>query len=102
MPILVIIIMMSFSFYIFYKIKTVRTKRPAEKKWLSAKSSIALGLFVTLFGINQLFLYDTTTTYIVAAAFIIVGVLSIYGGIKAYKFFLPIAIKEAEEWNKQM
>lgn len=97
MPILVLLIVLSFVFYIFYKIKYVRSKRPAERKWLSAKSSIALGLFVALFGINQLFLFQTTVTYIVGAIFIVIGSLSIWGGIKAYKFYLPHAAKEAQE-----
>ena len=97
MPILVMLIVLSFVFYIFYKVKYVRSRRPAEKKWLSAKSSIALGLFVTLFGLNQLFLFQTTVTYIVGAVFIIIGLMSAYGGFKAYKFYLPHAAKEAEE-----
>jgi Ca2+/Na+ antiporter len=97
MPILVMLIVLSFAFYIFYKVKYVRSRRPAEKKWLSTKSSIALGLFVALFGLNQLFLFQTTVTYIVGAIFIIIGLMSVYGGIKAYKFYLPHAAKEAEE-----
>lgn len=97
MPIFVLLIVLSFVFYIFYKIKYVRSKRPAERKWLSAKSSIALGLFVGLFGLNQLFLFQTTITYIVAAIFIIIGSMSVWSGVKAYKFYLPLAAKEAKE-----
>ena len=97
MPILVLLIVLSFAFYIFYKVKYVRSRRPAEKKWLSAKSSIALGVFVALFGVNQLFLFQSTVTYIVAAIFIIVGSLSVWAGLKAYKFYLPLAAKEASE-----
>jgi amino acid transporter len=97
MPIFVLLIVLSFAFYIFYKIKYVRSKRPAERKWLSAKSSIALGLFVALFGINQLFLFQSTVTYIVGAIFIVIGLLSIWGGVKAYKFYLPHAAQEAQE-----
>ena len=97
MPIFVLLIVLSFVFYIFYKIKYVRSRRPAERKWLSAKSSIALGLFVALFGVNQLFLFQTTVTYIVGAIFIVIGSLSVWGGIKAYKFYLPHAAKEAQE-----
>ena len=96
MPLLVVLIVISFAFYLFYKIKYVRCNRPAEKKWLSSKSSIALGLFVSLFGINQLFLYHTTITYIVAAIFILIGGLSALSGVKAYKYYLPYAAKEAE------
>jgi hypothetical protein len=61
---------------------------------------MALGAFVAFFGLNQLFLYDTTTALIVGIIFILVGGLSIWGGIKAYKFYLPHAAKEAEEARK--
>ena len=101
MPILVLLIVLSFVFYIFYKVKYVRSRRPAEKKWLSAKSSIALGLFVALFGVNQLFLFQTTVTYIVAAIFIVIGSLSVWAGFKAYKFYLPHAAKEVADGTKQ-
>src|SRR3954453_6303806 len=97
MPILVVLIIFALVFYIFYKAKYFRTKLPAEKKWISAKSSIALGSFVTLFGLNQLFLFQSVVTYIVAAIFIILGLINILGGIKAYKYFLPIAAKEVQE-----
>jgi hypothetical protein len=97
MPILVVLIIFALVFYIFYKAKYFRTKLPAEKKWISAKSSIALGSFVALFGLNQLFLFQSVVTYIVAAIFIILGLINILGGIKAYKYFLPIAAKEVQE-----
>jgi hypothetical protein len=100
MPLLVVLIVISFAFYLFYKIKYVRSNRPAERKWLSSKSSITLGLFVFLFGINQLFLYHTMTTYIVAAIFILIGGLSAFSGVKAYKHYRPYAAKEAESMNE--
>jgi len=97
MPLLVIFIVLSLSFYIYYKAKYFRTKLPAEKRWISAKSSIALGSFIAFFGVNQLFLFHTTVTYIVAGVFILLGVINIIGGIKAYKFFLPLVEKELQE-----
>ncbi|MDM5228876.1 YtpI family protein [Cytobacillus sp. NJ13] len=100
MPIFVILIIVSFSFYIFYKVKFFRSKQPAERQWISAKSRIALGSFVAIFGLNQLFLYNTTTALIVGIVFILIGGLSIWGGIKAYKFYMPHAAKEAEEARK--
>ena len=100
MPLLVIFIMISLAFYIFYKTKYFRSKLPIEKKWISSKSSISLGSFVTLFGINQLFLFQSTVTYIVAAAFIIIGLLSIFSGFKAYKYFLPLTLLETQETKK--
>lgn len=101
MPVLVFIFVISVAFYLFYKIKYVRSNRPVEKKWLSAKSSIALGLFVLFFGINQLFLYHTTLTYIIGAIFIVMGGLSSFSGIKAYKYYLPFAIEEAESYESK-
>ncbi|WP_409302145.1 YtpI family protein [Peribacillus sp. SCS-155] len=95
------LIIISLMFYIFYKVRYYRTRMPMERKWLSGKSSIALGLFVALFGINQLFLYQTTTTYLVSAIFIVFGGLSIWNGFKMYKFYLPHAIKEAEHAETQ-
>jgi hypothetical protein len=96
MPILVVLIIVSLVFYLFFKIKSVRTQLPMEKKWISGKSSIALGAFVVFFGMNQLFLFQSIVTYIVAAVFILIGGASLIGGYKIYKFYLPYAIEEAE------
>jgi O-antigen/teichoic acid export membrane protein len=98
MPVLVILITISFSFYLFYKIKYVRSKRPIERRWISSKSSIALGLFVGLFGLNQLFLNGNTITYIIAAIFILLGAFSAINGLKAYKHYLPLAADEAKNY----
>lgn len=99
MPILVILIVFSLAFYVFYKIKYVRSAKPGERRWISSKSSIALGLFVLTFGINQLYIYQSTVSYIIAAVFILLGAINIWSGIKAYKFYLPYAIEEAESKN---
>lgn len=99
MPILVFFIIISLVFYLFYKTKYIRSRRPAERHWLSAKSGIALGLFVSLFGINQLFLFHSTITYFIAVIFILLGGYNIYGGIRAYKFYLPHALQESKEWS---
>lgn len=100
MPVLVILLIFSFSFYIFFKIKYFRTKYPAEKKWISSKSSIALGLFVALFGLNQLFINHSTVAIIIGIIFILLGSFNVWGGVKAYKFYLPLAIEEAEQLKK--
>jgi amino acid transporter len=92
-------ITLAFTFYIFYKVKQVRSNRPMEKKWLSAKASMALGLFVALFGVNQLVLFPGTITYIVGALFILIGLGSCWAGFKLYKHVLPYAEREAKELN---
>lgn len=96
MPLLAVFIVISFALYLFYKIKYIRSNRPIEKKWISSKSSIALGLFVFLFGINQLFIYHTIITYFIASIFILIGGLSTWAGLKAYNYYLPYKVKEAE------
>lgn len=94
MIIFVFLIVISFSFFIYYKTKYFRTKLPMQRAHLTGKSSISLGLFVTLFGLNQLFLFQSTVTYIVAAIFIIIGGSSVLGGIKMYKYYAPLAKEE--------
>lgn len=102
MSVLVILIVILFAFYLFYKTKYFRSNRPVEKKWLSAKSSIALGLFVCFFGINHLiFISQSTVTYIVAAIFTIYGAFFSWVGFKKYKHYLPFAIEEAESYVRK-
>ena len=84
MPVFVILIVISLAFYLFYKVKSVRTQLPMEKKWISGKSLVALGAFVALFGINQLFLFQSTVTYIIAGIFILIGGTSLLGGYKMF------------------
>lgn len=97
MIVLVSLIVLSFLFYLFYKMKQYRSHLYAERKWLAAKANIALGFFIFLFGVNQLFIFNTTITYIIAAIFIALGCINIVGGYRLFKFYLPIAVKEADE-----
>ncbi|MED4016206.1 YtpI family protein [Sutcliffiella cohnii] len=99
--IFVFLIIVSFMFYFFYKTKYFRTKFPAEKKWLSAKSSIALGIFVTSFGFNTIINPLSTVAIVVGIIMIVVGAGSIWAGVKAYRFYLPFAREEAEKYANQ-
>ena len=72
-----------------------------EKKWLSAKASIALGLFVTLFGLNQMLLFPSTITYFIGGLFILIGLGSCWAGYKMYKHVLPYAEREAKELDNK-
>lgn len=97
MSVFVTLIVVLFALYLFYKTKYFRSKRPVEKKWLSSKSSIALGLFVCLFGMNHLlFISKSMASYVIAAIFIIYGGVFTWIGIKKYKHYLPFAMEEAE------
>ncbi|MFS0822419.1 YtpI family protein [Bacillus sp. 1P02SD] len=97
MKILVFFIIFALVFYFYYKTKYFRTRRPVEKQWLSAKSSMALGLFVGLFGLNAFFVHPSTISYVIGTILIIVGGGSTWAGFRAYKHYQPLVIKEAEQ-----
>jgi ABC-type bacteriocin/lantibiotic exporter with double-glycine peptidase domain len=97
MPVLVVIIVISLAFYAYFKVKAYRSTKSIEKRWIAAKSSIALGLFVASFGLNQLFLYRSTLSLIVGVIFVLIGIGSSWAGFRAYKHYLPQVVKEAQE-----
>lgn len=88
MQALYILIVMALFVYLFYRIKSWRTKKPLLKQWVATKAQIALGLFILLFGVNRLFLPLSTFIIIVCAVFIILGSVYTAYAIKAYRFYL--------------
>lgn len=96
MPIFIILIVFSIVFYLFYRVKSFRANGVATKQWLNSKASIALGLFLIFFAINSFTVYITTVTYIVGAAFIILGLVNVVVGYKQFKHYQPFAIEEYE------
>lgn len=97
MPVLVVLIIFTLAFYVYYKIKSYRSNKPIEKRWISAKSSIALGLFVAFFGMNQLFLYRSTLSFVIGAIFLLLGFASAWTGYRAYKHYLPQVLSEVKQ-----
>jgi uncharacterized membrane protein len=95
MPIFMVLIILSLSFYVYFKVKYFRVKEHMHKKWISAKSSVALGAFITSFGINQWIAIPSKVSMVVGIIFLIVGIGSIRVGIKAYRYYLPLVIEEA-------
>ncbi|KIL43831.1 YtpI family protein [Jeotgalibacillus soli] len=106
MPILVFLIILSGVAYLYFKTKQIRTPRVVEKQWQASRAGIALGLGMGFFGLNQFFLFnfemssDLIITYIIAAAFVLVGFISGWIRWKAYKHFTLLLEKEAVEWDK--
>ncbi|WP_261133248.1 YtpI family protein [Bacillus sp. Marseille-Q3570] len=99
MPVFIIIIVLSISLYIFYKIKEFRVKAPYEKKWTKSKANIALGVFIGIFGLNRLFINESTYDLVIGGVFLVLGLINAFMGYKAYKYFLPLAIEEREQPN---
>lgn len=98
MPVFAILIIVSIMFYFFYKVKSFRTKAVIEKNWVNTKANMALGSFLVFFGLNQIFIrFDSIIALSVGAIFILLGLANVILGYKAYRHYLPLAIKEAEQ-----
>lgn len=95
MPIFVTCILFSLAFYLYYRVKAFRSKKANEKKWLSAKATLALGSFVAFFGLNRLFISTTPVSLAVGITFIAVGGIAVWTSYKAYKYYLPHVLEEA-------
>ncbi|MBT2623913.1 hypothetical protein GXP75_11020 [Bacillus sp. HU-1818] len=96
MLVFVFLIVLSACFYVYFKVKGVRAKRPLEKEFFSAKSSMSLGSLVLFYGINQMILFYSVLTLVIGGIFILVGAGSLWAGYKAYKHYVPLHAKEAE------
>ncbi|HET7578373.1 MAG TPA: YtpI family protein [Bacillales bacterium] len=98
MPVLVALIIISFALYLFYKIKALRMKnRPNERRWVGTKASICLGALLIFFGLNELFLRQTTGVVILSIIFFLVGGYYVYQNIKLYRYLLPYAAEESRQ-----
>lgn len=99
MPFFVFFIVVSAILYVYYKIQYVRTKRALLKEYLSAKSSMSLGLFIMFFGLNQLFLNRGALSAGIGVIFVLTGIGSMWAGYRAYKHYVPLLAKENEREN---
>ncbi|MFC7393663.1 YtpI family protein [Scopulibacillus cellulosilyticus] len=97
MPTFIILIVLALAMFVFYRIKVWRTHEPYKKLWTSSKANIALGAFLFFFGLNRIFFRPSTISFIICAIFILYGAFIIYSGIKAFRHYLPLAVKEAED-----
>ncbi|AYC29841.1 YtpI family protein [Paenisporosarcina cavernae] len=71
---LVIGIVISAVFYLYFKTKQFRSSLPITKKWYANRALISLGSLLVFFGINQMILYPSTLTYVIGALFILLGI----------------------------
>ncbi|SDM89670.1 YtpI-like protein [Fictibacillus solisalsi] len=96
MPLFVILVVVSLSFYIFYKVKEVRSRAVYEKNWIGSKAKMALGLFLLSFGLNEFTMVEDKIQLWIAIIFSVYGLFLLVTGYKMYKHFLPLAIEEAQ------
>jgi YtpI-like protein len=99
MPIFIILIILSFALYVFYKVREVRAKEHFYKQWTSTKARMALGAFLASFGLNELTAVEGRVQLWVALIFLAYGIVLLLMGWKMYKHFLTLAREEAKEIN---
>jgi hypothetical protein len=99
MPIFIILIILSFALYVFYKVQEVRAKEPFYKQWTGTKAKMALGAFLASFGLNELTAVEGRVQLWVALIFLAYGIVLLLMGWKMYKHFLTLAREEAKETN---
>lgn len=85
--ILVAFIVVSLVFYLYLKVKQFRSEYPIAKKWHANRAHVALGSLLFFFGLNQIFIFPSTLTYIVSGLFILLGLLSMVHSYKAAKHY---------------
>ncbi|MCM3717929.1 YtpI family protein [Fictibacillus phosphorivorans] len=99
MPIFIILIILSFALYVFYKVREVRAKEPFYKRWTGTKAKMALGAFIASFGLNELTAVEGRVQLWVALIFLVYGIVLLLMNWKMYKHFFTLARQEAKETN---
>ncbi|MET3575941.1 YtpI family protein [Bhargavaea ullalensis] len=85
--VLIALIVFSVVGYLYFKTKQFRTTLTAERQYFSSSASIALGALLVSFGINQIYLFRGTATYIVSAIFILFGLYVLVFNLKARRHY---------------
>ena len=99
MPIFIILIILSFALYVFYKVREVRSKEIFYKRWTASKAKMALGTFVASFGLNELTTVEGRLQLWIAIVFLVYGAVLLFFGWKMYKYYLTIAKNESQKQN---
>ena len=85
--ILIFLIVVSFAFYFYFKTKQFRSELPIAKKWYANRALVALGSLLFFFGLNQLFLFPTTLTYVISGLFIVIGLFTMINYYRVAKHY---------------
>ncbi|WP_066194912.1 YtpI family protein [Gracilibacillus timonensis] len=79
-----IVIILSIIIYVYYKFSLLRESDPLIQEIKNAKARIVLGIFMSMFGINQYLFYQTQIALFITIIFLFFGIVQGYGGIKRY------------------
>ncbi|WP_176222177.1 YtpI family protein [Tuberibacillus sp. Marseille-P3662] len=101
MPGLIVLMLIAVVVFLIYRVKGWRIPQSYRKHWTIIKSHIGLGIFVTVFGINQSIMNPTAVTLTIAILLIAYGCYYTYYSIKQYRQILPYVAHELESNNDQ-
>ncbi|WP_188206415.1 YtpI family protein [Alkalibacillus aidingensis] len=87
MLILISIFVVSFILYIYFKVRITNYKNPLYIYYTNGKARIALGLFISTFGMNQYLYYLSQLALFICIAFLALGIAQIVYGYKIYKHY---------------
>ncbi|MFC0522340.1 YtpI family protein [Pontibacillus salicampi] len=87
MVIFPIIIVLSFVIYFYFKVAIWRRKDPLTQEYTNAKARIALGIFMTAFGINQYAALQSKLALYICIVFLLFGVTQLVYGYKTTRFY---------------
>ncbi|WP_208592249.1 YtpI family protein [Gracilibacillus suaedae] len=96
MVIFPIMIILSFMMYIYYKVMIIRDRDPLMQEIKNAKARIALGIFISVFGVNQYLFYQTQLALFITLVFLFFGIVQGYGGIKRLSHYKEEYQKRAQ------
>lgn len=98
MLIFVFLTILSLVFYFYFKMRQFRTTYllPIRKKMFASMASVALGLFLVFFGVNQIIIFNKLVIYIVSALFVALGLYVSIFNFRAAKHYQKFVIEEAK------
>ncbi|TFB25038.1 hypothetical protein E3U55_01200 [Filobacillus milosensis] len=87
MPLFITLIVVTFVLYIFFKVQILRSKDTLYMHFTNAKARMALGGFLSIFGMNQYYYYQTQLALFICIAFLVLGIAQIVYGYKLFKHY---------------
>lgn len=88
------IVIISFLFFLFYVTKFFFTSELLTKKIAGSRARLTFGLFLLLYGINQIVAKLELITLCVGIVFILFGVANLYRGYLQNKHYKAIENKQ--------
>ncbi|WP_088068595.1 YtpI family protein [Gottfriedia luciferensis] len=88
------IVIISFLFFLFYVTKFFFTSELLTKKIAGSRARLTFGLFLLLYGVNQIVANVELLTICVGIVFIIFGIANLYRGYLQNKHYKAIESKQ--------